>query len=281
MKQTVYIDVLMAVNLFVTYFLLLSVRSFLHIPVGRGRLFLGALVGAAGSFLIFLPPLSPWLSFAAKLVLSFAISAAAFAPVGKKLFIKSVLSFYLCSFAFAGFMVAVWMIAAPQGLLVRNSVVYFSVSPLLLLVFTVAAYLVLYVIHSFTGQKEPKSRFCKVIISQKSQTICLSGKIDTGSTLAEPFSHKPVLVVQKESVKNILSADFEKTSVRMVPFQSISGKGVLPAFLPEKLQIELNGKRSDITGCYIAVCSQKLGQGQFSALIPPAALEISQDCLKQ
>ena len=49
MQQTVYVDVLLAVNLFVNYFLLLTVRGFLHIPCRRSRLLLGAAVGALGA----------------------------------------------------------------------------------------------------------------------------------------------------------------------------------------------------------------------------------------
>ena len=55
MKQTVYIDVLVLVNLLVNYLLLLLVRSFLHVQAGRGRLFLGALVVEKSVLLPVLP----------------------------------------------------------------------------------------------------------------------------------------------------------------------------------------------------------------------------------
>ena len=53
----VYIDVLLGVNLFVNYFLLLAVGRFLHLAVRRLRLLAGAAVGAVFSLSILLPPL--------------------------------------------------------------------------------------------------------------------------------------------------------------------------------------------------------------------------------
>ena len=56
MTQTIYIDVLILVNLLVNYFLLLTVRGFLHVPVKRGRVFLGALAGYLSTLPPGLPP---------------------------------------------------------------------------------------------------------------------------------------------------------------------------------------------------------------------------------
>ena len=41
MKQIIYVDVLVAVNLFVNYFLLLTVAGFFHISASRLRMVLG------------------------------------------------------------------------------------------------------------------------------------------------------------------------------------------------------------------------------------------------
>lgn len=43
MKQTVYLDVLICLNLFINYFILLACAKFTKIPVKQRRLVLGAL----------------------------------------------------------------------------------------------------------------------------------------------------------------------------------------------------------------------------------------------
>ena len=69
----VYIDVLLGVNLFVNYFLLLAVGRFLHLAVRRLRLLAGAAVGAAFSLSILLPPLPAVLPTSRKKSLQLAV----------------------------------------------------------------------------------------------------------------------------------------------------------------------------------------------------------------
>ena len=84
--QTVYIDVLIGVNLFINYFLLLAVARFLHLPVRRGRMIAGAALGAFYALSIFLPELPSILALLIKLLMSATIIWAAFPLQGWKLF---------------------------------------------------------------------------------------------------------------------------------------------------------------------------------------------------
>lgn len=59
----VYVDVLLVVNSFVNYLMLLCVMKFLKIQTGRIRVLLAAAVGGLFSLKIFLPELNPVLDF--------------------------------------------------------------------------------------------------------------------------------------------------------------------------------------------------------------------------
>lgn len=59
----------------------------------------------------------------------------------------------------------------------------------------------------------------------------------------------------------------------MIPYQAVSGEGMLPGFVPEKLEITMGGETRQLTGCWVAVCSRKLGAGQFQVLVPPAVFD--------
>ena len=112
----VYIDVLLGVNLFVNYFLLLAVGRFLHLAVRRLRLLTGAAVGAAFSLSILLPPLPAVLPLLFRLALSLLLILISFPiPTGKRL-VQAVLAFYLVSFAFAGFFLALWLLTSAEGI---------------------------------------------------------------------------------------------------------------------------------------------------------------------
>lgn len=281
MRPTIYIDILILINLLINYLLLLTVRGFLHVRVGRGRVFLGALSGALGSLVILLPQPHWTVGLLYRLALSVIMAAACFFPVSPRLFCKLLGLLYLASFGFAGFILALWAMGQASGLMMNNGVLYLPVSPVLLLLLAAAAYLVMKLLRRITGPGEPKSHFCTVLIENRGKQIRLAGKIDTGSTLTEPFSHKPAIVVEKSAALPVLpvcllQGDEAKSwteGVRMIPCQGVMGKGILPGFIPEKLVVTADGEKKELDGCWIAVCVQKMGGGQFEALVPPAIFD--------
>ncbi len=270
MKQTIYIDVLICINLFINYFLLLAVSKFLSLPVKRPRLFAAAALGAAGSLIILVPEINLFLSFFMKLILSVAIVLVAYPFYGIKQFLRELATFYIMSFAFAGFMLALWYFIAPQGLIIKNSVVYFNISPLLLIIMTVICYFLIRLINRITGRQAPENLFCKIQIDYNGKSVSCSAKVDTGNTLTEPFSNAPVAVVCEECIAALIPPE-DSGKIRFVPFQAISGSGLLPAFKPDKLTIFCGKNQIEIDEVYIAVANSKLGA--FSALLNPDLLQ--------
>ena len=113
--RTIYVDVLLGLNLFINYFLLLAVSKFLSWEGKRGRLLLASLAGAFYALTILLPELPDLLSLLLKLLVSGVIIRIAWPFRGWLPFFKAVAVFYLINFAFAGFMLAIWYFIAPDG----------------------------------------------------------------------------------------------------------------------------------------------------------------------
>ena len=270
MKQTVYVDVLLGTNLFINDFLLLSVSKFLLRPVKRWRCLLGAAAGAlyALTILVSIPAL---LSFAGKIALSVAIIRIVFPWEGSRSFLKAVLSFYLASFAFAGIMLGIWFVAAPNGLIINNSIVYFNISPLIFLVLTVLCYVVLRVVQRVTGRQMPMELQCSVTVYLQGRTFPCLARIDTGNDLVEPFSGFPVLVVDESCIMEIPLPPPEQC--RVIPFQAMSGEGLLQGFRPEKIEIMSKGKKVQRENLYIAVSKTPLSHGEYQALLNPMLLD--------
>lgn len=284
MKQVIYVDVLVAVNLFVNYFLLLATAKFFSLSVKRYRILLASALGAVYSLYILLPALHTLFNIIIKLVMSITITMAAFGIHPFRMLGKTTLCFYAMNFAFAGIMAALWYLAAPQGLVLNNGVVYFDISPLLLVIATLVCYFLVRFLHWMIGQGTPKALFLDLVVSMGESTVTLRAKIDTGNSLAEPFSHLPAAVVEYEAIDKLLPKEirvwFQKERVtaggvpsvsetdvpncRMVPFHAVSGKGVLPAFRPDF--IEIKGQRKD---AYIAVCETGMFHGEYAGLVNP------------
>lgn len=242
MKQTIYIDVLVGVNLFVNYFLLLAVAKFLSLYTRRIRLLAASALGALYSLSILLPEVNTALSFVIKLIMAGTIVIAAYPFVNLKQFLRQLAAFYIMSFSFAGFMLAIWYFIAPQGLIIKNSVVYFNISPLLLILLTVICYLIIRLINRLTGRQAPEGLFCKIYITYNGKTVSCLAKVDTGNSLTEPFSNYPVAVVCEKRILELIPKE-DSGKLRLVPFRSVSGEGLLPAFRPDLLTL-VYGKNS-------------------------------------
>ena len=272
MKQTIYVDVLMAVNFFISYFLLLACAKFLSLPAKHGRLAAASGLGAVFSLTVLLPEFSPWLSLVIKLAMSVAIVLSAFGFGGVKRLIRNTLAFYIVNFAFAGLMIAVWYFLAPQGLIIRNSVVYFNVSPILLIILTIVCYAVITLIGRITGRQAPKELFCRITVSHGGVTCGCNARVDTGNSLREPFSNDPVVVIERKTVRRLIPPE-GSLNFRLVPYDAVSGSGVLKAFRPDRLTIFYGKKVIQVSRVYIAVSEKRLGGSD--ALLNPDLLQTS------
>ena len=63
----------------------------------------------------------------------------------------------------------------------------------------------------------------------------------------------------------------ENKKYRLIPFQSVSGRGLLPAFLPDAVYINNTQCQQKI---YIAVCKNNIGNGSIQAMINPEIVRL-------
>lgn len=278
--MVIYADILFLVNLYIDFFLIVCVKKFLRLQATGFRMFLGALVGAFSSLCALLPVLDGILSILVGIVSAFLITAAAFAPIRLFAYLKAATAYWLFSFLFAGFFLLLSNFLPLSNLTVRNGTVYFGISPLMLFVFTLLAYLVISLAKRFMGPAEPKERYVKLNIENLGQACTIYAKSDTGNALKEPFSGLPVIVAEAEALKDVAPSgimDFtrghsEAAGLRLIPFQTISGEGVLPAFKPQRVSLCDRDSPANNLPCYIAVSSRKLSAGSFSAVFNPDLL---------
>lgn len=273
LKTTVYADVLFCVNFIVDYVMLLSVRYMTSLNVKRRRLAAGALVGGIGSFAVLLPPMP----FAVSLLISISeallMTAAAFLPMNIRGYIRTAFLLFAVSFTYCGIMTAVLALASPDGLTVRNSSVYIGISPFALIALTALCYLVLRLFGRIKGSGI-KSRRCRVIVRNCGGTVEAEGIADTGSTLREPFSGELVIVGRSELFSGISGfGEYPDTSrrspanLRMIPFSSVGGSGLMPAFRPAEITVVTESGRMNVRA-YVALSSGKNLTDGCDAIVP-------------
>lgn len=253
----VYADVLMVTNLFINYFLLSAVKLLLRVSVSRKRIILGALIGSVYALTIFLPKLPTAVSALMNLSASALMVFAAFPLQSKKLFFKAFLAFFAINFALAGTMLALWLFFRPNGMIYQNGTVYFNIDIKILIGTTVLCYILLTCFSRILRKRAPDNALYDVEITNAGKTVCAKALLDTGHALTDGFSDTPVLVVSHRLAKalappnlqSFLDSDIPPCNVkdlRLIPYTSVSGKGVLKAFcaqsicVPQKENYTLN-----------------------------------------
>lgn len=289
MTQVIYIDVLIAVNLFINYFILAAAAKFLYIKTTKFKIVLGSSLGAIYSLYILFPSHNFVISLAVKLIMSSTIVWISLCSPKSGVYLKALFCFYSINFAFLGSMFAIWCLFEPKGMCIKNNVVYFNVSPIILVVSTVVSYSIIETVNKIVGRPKSKKTFCEVEIKLLSKIFCVRAKIDTGNTLRETFSGLPVIVVCESTIKETVpeasfsisdicreKSDFDKvqydikSKMRLIPFSAISGQGILPAMRAEYIIVkDINIRRE----AYIAICPDNTLKDEFTALIGPELIE--------
>lgn len=288
----IYVDVLVATNLFIDYFLLLAACKFLQIHTKRWRMLAASFLGGASSLIVLLPKLSLPVTLLLNLMVSALLLWVAFGKTPIRFFIKILVCFYGVSLLFSGIMSVLWFFVFPDGMVVNNGKVYFNISPLLFIGLTVASYTIMRVLYLITGRHELKQRIYPVTVTVEGKDADLMAMADTGNSLRDAISRAPVLVAEYAAVEPLIpeavrpmfqkKGDWEavgqmeqsawKNRFHLIPFTAVYADGLLPAFKADKILVKGTDKKIDKT-FYIAVCNQKLSLGNYNALFNPELLQ--------
>ena len=282
LKHKIYVDILISLNLFINYFILLSVSKFLYIKANRFKLIAGSTIGAIFSLYILFPHKNEFFSFIIKIIMSLLIITVSFG-INKKYFFKSFICFLFMNVLFSGFTLLIWFMFKPKGMVVNNGIVYFNISPIVLILSTLISYFFIECINRFLGKHPCDSSMCHVTIKLNEKYSEFDAKLDTGNYLKEPFSNLPVVLVDKNKIKNIISFDnnsndsiskiVEKNNIpmRIIPFSSVSDDGFLVGFKPDILTIQTKSGSVLNKEAYIGISKQNLKY----ALVGSDILDIS------
>ncbi len=267
----VYADLLLAINWWIDFLLLVGVGRFAGCNARAWRLILGGLVGALSCFLLFLPPLSAGVSLGVKGLFAGLMLLVSFGFGSRRRFFKLLLLLFGLSAGLSGLSSALYHFAAPRNFYVSNGVVYYAVSPWLLLGLTLVCYGVLWLLERVSRRRMPQGCAYTVRIEHNEGSVCLRCLYDSGNHLIEPFSGRPVLVVERAALEGLMVLPRDTANLppnglwRVVPFDTLGGDGLLPAFAPDKV-IALTAQGEVPLACYVAVC-ERLGQGEYQGLL--------------
>lgn len=279
----VYVDILIFLNLFVNFFIL-KITAALCKDTGRiSRTILGSAIGALFSLYIFLPQSNALTEMIFRLAVSGVVIIVSFKFDSLKSFLRRISVFFAVSFLYAGFMLGVWFVFKPQNLAVNNGIVYVNISPVLLILTTLAGYVIISVIRYLSNKEAPFGNRCGLTIEANENIIKITALVDTGNSLTDIITKKPVIIIEKGVAEKLLKeiptpenfdTYYNKNTYdfRIIPYSTVGGTGLLTAFTPKNITAESNGEKIPLNNVLIAISNEKLGE-DYKAIVGPTALK--------
>lgn len=257
--RTVYIDVLITVNIFIDFFIILCTKKFLHLGTSYSRMIIGSLLGGIFSLTALFPELPFGINIIFDIFSAAVIVFSVFGMCNLKNYIKRVAVYFFISFSFCGIMIFIYTSFRPNGMEIYNDTVYFNVSPVVLIILTLACYYILKLIKRLT-KGVCGGGICNVEFYLANKSFMFSAKIDSGCNVKEPFSGDYVIIAEEDLMDGCIP---DIKSTRVIPFNSLGGDGIIIGFKPDKIII--NGV--EIKDVYIGICKNVI-KGDIRALIP-------------
>ncbi len=282
MKTVIYADVLVIINLIVNYLLLRASAAITGYSFKTWRILISSLIGGIFSLIIFIQNIPLSINILIKLLLFTAMVLTAFGCKNIKSFLKCCASFALVNFGFAGIMLALSTTVFPNSSAYINGVVYFDISLLTLTVSAIICYCILSIISRFTKSKVPQKSIYEIRIHYNNNSAEGKALFDSGNTLCDCFSGRPVIIAEKEFVKKLYRGDDLTLlkNFRLIPFSTIKNSGALPSFMADKTEIKIKGKWIESKEVYIAITDKKIVSGGYSALFGVPYLETIENRIK-
>lgn len=280
----VYIDSLFLLNLVVNYLLLLASARLAGEVIRRLRLGLGAALGAFYAAAVFFPGMGFLVHPLCKLGAAVLMLLCAFG--GSRRLLRLTLVFFGVSAAFGGGIFAIELLGG-RGLSLKNGIFYSAMDLRLILLSAAACYVAIAFVFRRTARHSgPRRELVPAVITLGGRRTALTALVDTGNTLTDPVTNRPVMVAEGEKLVSLfpegecpeegdlrdpvaslerLSQGAGKGRWRLLPYQAVGVDcGMLLALRTDGVRVG----EEDYGGILVALAPGRLSDGGgYSALI--------------
>lgn len=272
------------------YIILFATAVINKVEIKLIRILLSSILGSIYAVVAYTNILSNSTGVIIKILLSVAMIYIAFKPEGFKRFIKQLLIFYLATFTFGGVAFALLYFVKPGELLIENGI-YIGTYPIkiALLGGIVGFVIITIAFNLIKGKLSKNDMFCNISIYIDSKRKDMISMIDTGNLLKEPITGMPVIIVEKEELKDIIPMEILKnvnkiingdiddiknieqyiSKFRVIPFNSLGKQnGLLLGIKADKIIVDYDENKIEHNNIIIGVYEKKLCKNDsYKALI--------------
>lgn len=276
--MTVYADVLIVLNLYVTFFILNLTCRICKDATRFFRLFLASLFGGFSSLYIFLPTLGFVTDCLYRLFVSSGVILIALGFGSLRGFLRRIGIFFIASFLYAGAMMGLWAVLNTKAIAIKGGVVYMDISPTFLIISTLICYLIISLIRFLNKRQAYKGKRVSLSISLGDKTVKTTALVDTGHSLLDPITERPIIIIESSVAMELLGflpAEGDASKIpgyRVIPYSAVGGHGLLNAFKPSDIQALISSEKNITVSALVAISNEPLGE-DYRAIISPETLE--------
>jgi len=243
----VYIEVVILINFIIDFILLIGVCLILRRQTNLKRLILSSLVGSI-TMLCMIYNIDNLLLFVVKLFTSFVMVVICCGFKSIRYTLKNIFYLYTLSIILGGgiYLISIEIISKYNELNFLSNGIYFNFILLLIL-----SPLIIYVyVRQVKQIKNTYSNYYNIDIYLKDKTkTSLTGYLDTGNHLTDPYKNRPIILVNKNKIK------FSYDNILLVPYDTLNNHGLLKCIVPDKIYIDKVGIK---TNFLIGISEEKI-----------------------
>ena len=247
MYYEIDIDSLFLVNFVMNLYLLLLVNTSICRTATRLRLIMGAAIGAVIYLVPFFLVGHIWIKIVIGMIAGTCLMIFVAFPINSfKAFWKITERLLCMSFLMGG---GVFFLLQRFSFIRQYMQGIFSIM--------VEGAVIYLLIACLQEQRKRKSPVCRVTLFGKDGKMKVAALVDSGNSLVEPISGKPVSVIDKNVFYGLWKEPPEL--YRVIPYHSIGKKrGMLKGYLLAEIQIEMDGITKSCRDVYIAVSEESI-----------------------
>ena len=250
------------------------------------RILLGSIIGAIYACVYYISNMKIYSNIILKIILSLVIVYISFGSKGIKEFLKELLIFYLTSFTFGGVTFALLYFISPENVLFENgSLVGIYPLKMILIGGLIGFFIIIISFKSIKNKLSKKDMLCNISIVFEKRKVDINAIIDTGNFLKEPITGNPVIIVEKDVLKNVIPVNILENSqdiingekiedkymakIRLIPFSALGTEnGLLLGIKPDDFYINYQGKILENKNVIVGIYNKKLSKNnRYNALV--------------
>lgn len=227
----VYYDLVFIINFIFDFLLLISVVYILKRNVKIKRIVLGALVGSLSIFFLFIK-LNNFSLFLFKIIVSILMVLTTFSYKNFKYFLSNLIYLYISSIILGG---ALYLLnnefsSKNNGLLFISNRFGLNIVFLLL----VSPIILYFYVRQVKKLKINYNNYYKATLFYKDNKYYFTAFLDSGNKLKDQYKKRPIILINTDKI------DFSYDKSILVPYNTVSGGGILKCLIVDKIIINNN-----------------------------------------